>query len=255
MIPSRATTGLMCLGLLFVLSFAVVPLAGGEQAQKDDPAPEDKQVVSSKATEKPAASSVNFRKELNVPFDSLNTLGSRIESARRKPDPVALAHTASELAVAEKVSGKTASLTSKQVLQEAAELAGMRRQEAEVKALLHVSTQLQAEENSLQLLKNQLALAQAQTKADQAAQAALAQNTEPTSAPRQVVVNNYTTQFLDIYVNGYLKTQVQPGATQVITIEHRWNPTILKAYGDGDNNTWGPRYIWGKFTKYTWNIN
>ena len=71
---------------------------------------------------------------------------------------------------------------------------------------------------------------------------------------RKVVVNNYTTQYLDIYVNGNYKTQIAPGATQVCTIEHRWNPTVLTAYGNEDEINWGPKYIWGKFDKYTWNI-
>jgi hypothetical protein len=242
----------MCLGLLILLSFGLVPLTGGEQAKKDSPPPEDNQVVSSKATRRPAASSVNFRKDLNLPFASLGTLGSRIEAARRAPDPVALAHAANELAVAEKVSGKTASVTSVQLINEAAELASLRRQEAELQAVLKVSNQIMTAEDRVKSLQDQIELAKAQTKADIQAQQ---QNTAPTSAPRQVVVNNYTTQYLDIYVNGYYKTQVQPGATQVITVEHRWNPTVLKAYGDEDINTGGPRYIWGKFTKYTWNIN
>src|SRR5262249_15722525 len=107
------------------------------------------------------------------------------------------------------------------------------------------------EENNLTILKKNLALSQAQIKADKEA---FEHNEEPTSAPRKVVVGNYTTQYLDIYVNGNYKTQVQPGSVQVITVEHRWNPTILTAYGNDDANTWGPRYIWGRFEKYTWNI-
>jgi hypothetical protein len=79
-------------------------------------------------------------------------------------------------------------------------------------------------------------------------------NQEPTWKPRTVVVNNYMTQYLDIYVNSYYKTQVQPGMQQTIMVEHRWNPTVLKAYGNEDIDTWGPRYIWGRFDKYTWNI-
>jgi hypothetical protein len=37
--------------------------------------------------------------------------------------------------------------------------------------------------------------------------------------------------------------------------EHRWNPTVLTAYGDQDIDSWGPRYIWGRFQTYRWNIN
>jgi hypothetical protein len=78
---------------------------------------------------------------------------------------------------------------------------------------------------------------------------------EPTWSPRTVVVNNYTTQYLDVYVNCNLKGTVGPGARQVWTIEHRWDPTVLTADGNEDDQTWGPRYIWGRFKKYTWNIN
>jgi hypothetical protein len=58
-----------------------------------------------------------------------------------------------------------------------------------------------------------------------------------------------------VYVNGNLKGTVGPGAQQVWTIEHRWNPTVLTADGNEDEQTWGPRYIWGRYKKYTWNIN
>jgi hypothetical protein len=236
----------MVAGLAFIAASPTTH-AGG-----DEPAQQDQQIVESKATAKPAASSVNFRKELALPFDSLGTLGTRIDSARRKPDPVSLAHAASELAVAEKISGKTASMTSKAVLQEAAELAALRKQEAELKAVLETSNQVAMANDQVASLKRQIALAQAQSKADKDA---FARNEQPTAAPRQVVVNNYTTQYLNVYVNGYYKTQVLPGSTQVITVEHRWNPTVLTAYGNEDSNTWGPRYVWGRFDKYTWNIN
>ncbi len=82
----------------------------------------DVQVVTSKASKRVPATTINFKKAYGLPFDSLATLGSRIDAARRKPDPVTLAHAASELAVAEKVSGKKASLTSKALLAESAEL-------------------------------------------------------------------------------------------------------------------------------------
>jgi uncharacterized protein (TIGR03000 family) len=225
--------------------------ASSQQDKNDGAEPEDKQAVTSKATQRPAAATINFRKELKLPFDSLSTLGSRIDAARRKPDPVALAHAASELAVSEKVSGKQASLTSKMLAKEAGELAGMRRQEQELMAVLNVKQQMMMEENDILTTKKDLAMTQAQIKADKEAWNS---NLEPTWKPRTVVVNNYTTQYLDIYVNGNYKTQVQPGMQQTIIVEHRWNPTVLKAYGNEDQDIWGPRYIWGRFDKYTWNI-
>jgi uncharacterized protein (TIGR03000 family) len=227
------------------------PKRANQQGKNDSAELEDKQAVTSKASQQQAAATINFRKELKLPFASLSTLGSRIDAARRKPDPVALAHAASELAVAEKVSGKQASLTSKVLAQEAAELAGMRRREQELNAVLEVNTQMMMAQDNILKIKRDIAMSQAQIKADKEA---INQNLEPTWKPRQVVVNNYTTQYLDIYVNGNYKTQVQPGMQQTFMIEHRWNPTVLKAYGNEDENTWGPRYLWGRFDKYTWNI-
>jgi hypothetical protein len=58
-----------------------------------------------------------------------------------------------------------------------------------------------------------------------------------------------------VYVNGIYKGEIGPGLAQTIVIEHRWNPTVLTAYGDEDIDTWGPRTIWGRFQTYTWNIN
>jgi hypothetical protein len=245
MLYPRAWVGSALIGFFALLSLGLADEPGGG---KDD----DKQVVSSKATRRPAAASVKFRNELNLPFGSLNTLGSRVDAARRAHDPVALAHAASELSVAEKVSGKKASLTSNQLMQESAQLAALKRQVAELQAASRVAEQIAAEQNTVTILRKNLDLAQAQARADREA---FEQNQEPTWMPRKVVVNNYTAQYLDIYVNGNYKTQVGPGLAATCVIEHRWNPTVLTAYGNEDIDTWGPRYIWGRFEKYTWNIN
>jgi hypothetical protein len=243
----RAKVSLALFGFLALACFALA-----QPPKKDDPTPKDKEVVDSKATRQPAAASINFRKALNLPFPTLSTLGTRIDAARRAPDPVALAHAANELAVAEKVSGKKASLTSATLMKESAELASLRRQQAELEAVLHVSNQIADQRESIAILRQSIALAREQAKADTES---IRRNEEPTWTPRKLVVNNYTTQHLDINVNGYYKMQVPPGGSQMCIIEHRWNPTVLKAYGDEDIDTWGPRYIWGRFNKYTWNIN
>ncbi|MCE9566981.1 MAG: hypothetical protein K8U57_33685 [Planctomycetes bacterium] len=223
-----------------------------QEPKKADPAGDEKQVIKTKPTKVTPAASVKFRKDLGLPLPSLNTLGSRIDAARRAGDPVTLAHAASELATAEKVSGKTASLASPQLLAEAAELASVRKQEAELKSVLQVSQQLSAAEGQLTNLKQQIAAAQAQTAADKQS---LLKNEEPTSAPRKIIVNNYSTQYIEIQVNGYIKGQVSPGSTQVFTVEQRWNPIVLKGWGDEDAYVFGPVVLQGRFDKYTWNIN
>jgi hypothetical protein len=248
--------GAVC--LLLVTSFPASSVKGEraddnvKKDKADDNSKKDKQVVTSKATKGTPAKSVNFRKELKLPYPSLGTLGSRIHAARRDGDPVALANAANELHVAEKVSGKKASVTSEQLIKESAELAALRKQVAELRAVREVSNQIWQNEDHLALLKREIALAQKRSQEDVDA---FKQNQEPTSAPRQVIVNNYTTQYLSIHVNGYPQGIVEPGRSGVVTINHRWNPTVLKAYGNEDQESWGPRYVWGEFKKYTWNIN
>jgi hypothetical protein len=242
----RVVAGLALLGLLSLVS--VLPADG---PKKDSTTPNDQEVVATKATLRTPAASVDFRKELNLPFSSLGTLGSRIDAARRAHDPITLANAAHELSVSEKVARKKASLTSSAVFNDAIELAKLRRKEKELEAMVQVANQVETAQDNIALLQDQLRLAREQVKADvQAGQ----QDTEPGWKPRTVVLNNYTTQYLDLYVNGNYKIQVAPGMQQTVTIEHRWNPTVLTAYGNADVNTWGPRYIWGQFTKYTWNI-
>jgi hypothetical protein len=216
----------------------------------DEPKKDDKQVVESKAVKRQPATAVNFSKELGLGFPSLKTLGARIETARRTHDPVSLGHAAQELAVAEKVAGKKASMTSTALVKEAAQLAQIRRQEKELQALVNITNQVASEADLEANLNQQLQLARQQVKDEKQA---IQSNEEPTG-PRRLVINNYTTQNVDIWVNGFLKMQVEPGGSKWCMIEHKWNPTVITAYGDDDSQTWGPRTIWGTFKTYTWNL-
>jgi hypothetical protein len=230
--------------LIFFTVVAAGPIGAGQK-------PEDPQSVTSKGEKSPVAASVDFRKAYSLPFGSLGTLGSRIDSARRSHDPVSLAHAANELAVAENVSGKKASLTSTAVLKEAAELAKLRKQVAELQAVRNLANQIAKEEALDAELQKEIAVSQQQAKAETDAVRSMQ---EPTDTPRKVLVNNYTTQYIDIWVNGYLKTTVSPGQSQWFAIEQKWNPVVLKAYGNEDTTTWGPRPLWGNFKTYTWNL-
>jgi hypothetical protein len=252
MFSSRAGISLLSLGFVILFSLGLASLAGGDQPKKADPAEADKEKIDSKATRRTTAASVKFRKELGLPLATLNTLGPRIDAARRAHDPVALANAASELGVAEKASGKKASLLSKELMQESAQLAAQRRQEKELWTVTTTAQQLTDTDDTIATLKQILAETKKQAAADSEA---IRMNQEPTWKPRTIVVNNYTTQYIDIWCNGYYKVQVAPGMAQSFVIEHRWNPTVLTGDGDEDEQTWGPVNIWGRFTKYTWNIN
>ena len=213
------------------------------------PLPPDQQVHKSTPSKSASASGVKFRSDLGLPLHSLSTLGSRIDSARRTGDPVALAHAASELKVAEKVSGKSAKLTSTQVLGEAAQLAKLRRQAAELQSVLAVSDHVALETEQVEELKKLIAMNQAEASTLPAGQ-------EPKPGEiRKVIVNNYTTQYIDIQINGYLRGQVLPGTTKTFTIDQMWNPIIVKGWGDADETTFGPIQLNGRFGTYTWNIN
>jgi hypothetical protein len=238
-------------GVAFLSLFIVGSVLVADDPPRDDPAAQDKQVVESKVVHKPGAASVKFRSELNLPFNSLDTLGPRIAAARHAHDPVTLAHAASELSVAEQVSGKTASITSTQLLKESAELAALKRQVAELEAVSRVANQVQQQSQVATILQQNIALAKQQVNADKAA---IQTNEEPTWKVRKLVVNNYGTDHVDMYVNGNFKVTIAPGMQQTCYIEHRWNPVVVTAYGNQDVDTWGPRYIWGRWDKYTWNI-
>ena len=79
-------------------------------------------------------------------------------------------------------------------------------------------------------------------------------NQLPGDAPRKILLNNYTTQYIDLWVNGNYKMQVPPGGSKWCVIEHKWNPTVLTAYGNADDAVWGPRDVFGAYSTYTWNL-
>jgi len=114
---------------LVVLALAPGVDGGGKKG-------EAKHIEGKKESATPAAS-VNFTKDLGLDFPSLTTLGARIDAARQVADPVALAALGQELAIAEKVSGKTASVKAADINKEAAELATVRFNAAELKAVSH----------------------------------------------------------------------------------------------------------------------
>lgn len=69
-----------------------------------------------------------------------------------------------------------------------------------------------------------------------------------------MLLNNYTTQYIDLWVNGIYKMQVPPGGSKWCVIEHKWNPTVLTARGDEDEGGPWRREIWGAYQTYTWNL-
>ncbi len=121
-----------------------------------------------------------------------------------------------------------------------------------MKAAFAVHQQIANEETDVNYWNTMIGLADKTAKQESNA---VTRNELPTDAPRKILLNNYTTQYIDLWVNGNYKMQVPPGGSKWCVIEHKWNPTVLTAYGDEDDSaTWGPRQIYGAFQTYTWNI-
>jgi hypothetical protein len=126
--------GLWTLGFLTLLGLVWVfgAASAREETKKDDKS-------SSESVGKPvdykSAATIDFAAAYTLPFDSLTTLGSRIEQARKTADPVGLATALVELTAAETVSGKTAPLSAAALKKEVVELTKQRNSSSELKAV------------------------------------------------------------------------------------------------------------------------
>jgi len=171
------------------------PKGGGDKSQQ--------KTVQLKLEKFKQASSTNFASSLKLPFESLASLGFRIEQARKDSDPVALAALANELGVAEKVSGKKADVTSADLAKEATELASLRGVPEELQALVLMTSDTSAQSR----LNTQLEAAK-QLRARRAADAKAAAGgsgdaASPQSLRGTVQVINLTDDELEIRINGF----------------------------------------------------
>ncbi len=235
----------ICLTAAFCLFGVAAPVSIGFGQKKLNPKLVDKKDVRSFAHRLPRAKNIDFGKQLNLPFKSLETLGSRIDKARDEHDPVALAHAAGELDVAEKVSGKKAELTSKTLLNQAVELAKLRQQAPELRATLHVAKQINQDATAISNLQKMI------KRADDITQEDVSGDTVPKGISTPVFIKNKTGQWVSIYVNGSYNLRIPP-------FKGKWcfarnlRPTVLTAVST--SYYWPPRYVWGTFSMYTWEL-
>lgn len=175
--------------LLPLVIFAASLIAIGQAHSADKTAAVEKDSTVIKSAPAGAEKHVDFNAELGLSFPSLTDLSNRIRIARHRPDPVALAVIATELGVAEKVSGKKASLTAKSLVDEAVELAIVRHDAEELKAVSLLTGKTE--------LKTQIKLAAKFAEEQKAA----SQSGERSRAYHgRVTVHNHFNKFFDIYV-------------------------------------------------------
>lgn len=234
--------------------FTALVVAGlGGVVVAQDPAKKDEKWESkvsadAKQTGCSRACYVNFSKELGVPFEYLNNIGPRIANARRAADPVDLALAAQSLAIAEKVSGKKAGVTSDEVFKEAAELAKARRISNELAAVALVVPD--------PAMRDDLTKAATLAKGLEADAAAKAKNA---SAPREIHGNlrviNHTDHCLRIYVSGRFVGEVHKGQTGNFHVHDSNYETFVEARCEDDGALIKRAVARGHKHDVTWHIH
>lgn len=215
----------------------------GIAAQKDE------QFVRTRPTKRQNAANIDFHKQLKLDYPSLHNLGSRIETARQNGDPVALSHLASELHVAEKVSGKKASLTSSDLLNESTDLASMRSLNDELQAIAVRAKQVQP--SNLDTLLGKISKSEARAKALAKEQQKIFDNALPgKTRVFPVLVENYTDESIAIYENGNFVKRIPPSEKRFVNVVLTRSPMVL--VGHSLSLSWGPRNIYGTFDTYRW---
>lgn len=226
--------GVLCLGLTFSLA-QDGEKTGGEKKEN------------SKPVEYQPANCVNFGKELGLPFQSLTTLGARIEQARQTPDPLCLALCAKELQVAENCCGKSAPITSRELTEHAVELAKMRQVPAELKAI----AQLVDSKQTRQELQK---LTQAAQKRQEEQIADAKKGAQPRSIYGQLIVNSNCNTYIDIHYNGRHLGQVPPYGYRRFYVDDHAHLDYFNLTGYGEDGRRWNTHRHGDYRIFTWNL-
>ena len=232
--------------LLVVAFFSAFPLLAYAQDAKQA---ENKVMHSKIADGKKscgAACQVNFAKELGVPLDYLGSIGHRISLARKIPDPVELALTAQALSVAERVSGKKASITSDQVHAEALELAKMRGISMELSAIALVFPEGKQDLEKLAIVAKKREVENAKDIDNGAKEKALFGT---------LYVINHSSECLRVFVSGRFVGEVHMGQSASFHVHDHNATTRLDAYCEEEGELVSEQNLFGRFNNYTWHIH
>jgi hypothetical protein len=227
----------------------LVPAAFSEEPKASPGAKGNAKAISAKGEDRTPAMTINFAKSLGLPFESLTTLGSRIELAMKASDPVCLASLAKELAVGEQVSGKAASLTSAELSRDAVRLAEARSISVELKA---VAQYVRDEETAARLAR----LAIAAEKREDAARRAFEAGERTRGITQNLMVHNNTGSQIFIYHDGVQLGWVNPydNFTYFVGAGPNQNSVLTARSADG-SRTWGPTVIDQVYANYNWTLN
>lgn len=190
---------------------------------------------------------VNFGKELGVPLEYLSGLGHRIHVARMAPDPVELAMASQSLAVAEKVAGKKATLSSEEIMKDALALGKVRGFSVELAAMMAIVSD--------DAIKADLGKDLAAAKAREAESAAALETGEKTKELfGYLTVANHSGECLRIHVSGRYKGTVHSGETVRIHVHDHNHHTELQAICE-DGHLVSEACVEGHQHRYYWDIH
>jgi hypothetical protein len=167
----------------------------------------------SKLERMPVAAATDFVGSLRLPFQSLTTIGARIDAARLAADPVVLSCLARELAVAEKVSGKKASLNAGELEKEALALVKLRNQSQELEA---VGLLLDDEKVRVELGK----LAETAKERESEAAEAIKRGELKKGLQGTLIVTNLHNVPMNLYTNGLFRGTVAPFQTNFFYVDN-----------------------------------
>lgn len=233
--------GFLGLATLLAACWVVGPLS---QAQEDKEKSNGRKMLKDNAKK---AEKVDFTAALGLELESLKTLGTRIETARRANDPVCLAALALELKAAEKVADKLAEIKGDTLMKQAVKMATYRNRPDE----LNTVAKLVDDKQDSQKLTAQ---------ADKTAKALKARaggqiRERAKGITGYLIVRNYTRYYVTININYVDRGTVNPYSVGYTYVgDSAFSTTRLYAYAAGTTLFWGPRYVSEPVDNYTWNL-
>lgn len=205
------------------LAAVFLALAAPAFAQETKKDANSTEVIAKKDVQTPA-STIDFAKAYELPFESLAGIGARIEASRRHPDPVALASLANELAVAEAVSGKKADITAENLAKEAVELVLLRDDATELKAVALI-----VKDKTIADKLEQKGKAAAEREKERIA--SYKRGETPRGIHRAIVVHNRSDVVAHVHANGYYIGHVHPYQDRVFPVDFDTPVVVLSAHG------------------------
>ncbi|HKI38559.1 MAG TPA: hypothetical protein VKA46_42315 [Gemmataceae bacterium] len=238
--PMRGTLG----ALLIATTWAFTCGSPAADTDRKGPAKGEAEVITTRADKNVLAAGIDFATTFGLGFDSLKTLGVRIEQARTAADPVGLAVAATELSVAEQVSGKKTTIKADDLLEEAVQLVKLRKRPEELKAVALIA----AQHTDAEALNKQARAAEKEIARRKAGE-------KTRGVQGTLTVINKTEFNISIYINGLLSGAVAPYDSKEFDVTSpAGNDTVLYARAPG-SGAWGPKTVRVDIKNVEWTLN